>query len=304
MVDEVIRYLDPKNGDVIVDSTLGGGGHSAKILEKIVPEGILVGIDQDDDAIAASRERFKEFERNVIIRKGNFSQIKDIITEAGFDKINGVLFDLGVSSHQLNTPDRGFSFRDNSVLDMRMDRSQNITAEMLVNTFNEHDLADIIYKYGEERWAKRIAKFIVERRKEKPIRHTKDLVEVVLAAIPAGARNSRIHPATKTFQAIRIYVNKELESLEKGLRDAIGLLEKGGVICVLSYHSLEDRIVKNIFAEYAGRCTCPKDLPICVCGAKTELDIITHRPLKATEQEISCNPRSRSAKLRAARKAI
>lgn len=304
MLREIIEYLNPKNGDIVIDCTLGGGSHSAEILKKIVPDGRIIGIDQDDDAIEAASKRLNEYPKNVTIVKGNFSQLSEIASELRLTSVNGIIFDLGVSSFQLDTPERGFSFRNDADLDMRMDKNNNLTAEKLVNTFTESQLTDIIYRYGEDRWAKRIAKFIIEKRTRKPIKTTKDLVDVILAAVPVGARKDSINPATKTFQAIRIFINNEMESLETGLNAAIKLLDKNGIICVLSYHSLEDRIVKDTFLQYTGRCVCPAALPICSCGAIKSLDIITRRPLLPSSDEISINPRARSAKLRAARKLL
>lgn len=304
MAREILEHLGPQNGDTIIDCTLGGGSHSAEILEKITPNGRLIGIDQDDDAIRAASERLGGHQGNVILAKGNFSQLEDIAAKLGICSADGIIFDLGVSSFQLDTPERGFSFRGDAELDMRMDKTQKLTAEKLVNTYTEGQLADIIYRYGEDRWARRIAKFIVEKRNRQPIRSTKDLVDAILAAVPSGARSDSIHPATLTFQAIRICVNREMESLETGLDAAIRLLSKGGAVCVLSYHSLEDRIVKNAFVRYAGRCACPPALPICACGAKKSIEIITRRPLRPSAEEIEINPRSRSAKLRVAKKLL
>lgn len=304
MSREIIEYLNLENGDTVIDCTLGGGSHSAEILKRIIPDGKLIGIDQDDDAITAASRYLSEFSDNVTIVKGNFARLCEIASELGINAVDGIIFDLGVSSFQLDTPERGFSFRNDSELDMRMDKKQNLTAEKLVNTYTESQLADIIYKYGEERWAKRIAKFIVEKRTSKPVETTQDLVDIILAAVPAGARSENIHPATRTFQSIRIYINKEMESLEAGLNAAVELLSKDGMICVLSYHSLEDRIVKNTFLKYTGKCTCPAALPICTCNAIRSLDIITRRPLLPSDDEIRINSRARSAKLRVARKLI
>lgn len=302
MVNEIIQFLDPQNGDIIIDCTIGGGGHSVEIIKRIIPDGMLIGIDQDDDAVAAASKRLIEYTDNVKIIKGNFLYLKEIAASLNINSVDGIIFDLGVSSFQLNEPERGFSFQYNAVLDMRMDRTQNLTAEKLVNTFNEETLTDIIYRYGEEKWAARIAKFIAAKRKEKAIHKTKDLVDIILSAIPVGARTKNIHPATKTFQAIRIFINNEMESLEKGLDSAVSLLSENGVICVLSYHSLEDRVVKNTFNKYTGKCSCPKNIPICTCNAKKELNILTKKALIPSEDEIRKNPRSRSAKLRSAKK--
>ncbi|MHB1455423.1 MAG: 16S rRNA (cytosine(1402)-N(4))-methyltransferase RsmH [Armatimonadota bacterium] len=304
MLREIIEYLDPSNGDTVIDCTLGGGSHSAEILKRIVPDGRLIGLDQDDDAISAASERLSEYFGKITIVKGNFAQLNDIASELEINSVEGIIFDLGVSSFQLDTPERGFSFRNDAELDMRMSKDIKLTAEKLVNTYSESQLTDIIFKYGEDRWAKRIAKFIVENRTHRPIKTTKELVDIILAAVPVGARKDNIHPATKVFQALRISVNNEMESLEKGLNAAIKLLAKNGIICVLSYHSLEDRIVKDTFLQYTGKCTCPSALPICACGAVKSIDIITRRPLQPLDDEISANPRARSAKLRVARKLL
>lgn len=304
MSREIIEYLNPKNGDTVIDCTLGGGGHSAEILPKIIPDGRIIGIDQDDDAITAASDRLSGFPDNVTIVKGNFVQLDEIASELGIDSVDGIIFDLGVSSFQLDTQERGFSFKGDAALDMRMSRDQELTAESLLNTYSENKLTDIIYRYGEDRWAKRIAKFIIESRTRRPIKTTKELVDIILAAVPVGARRDNIHPATRVFQALRIAVNDEMQSLETGLHAAIKLLGKNGVICVLSYHSLEDRIVKDTFLQYTGRCICPAALPICSCGAIKSLDIITRRPLKSSGDEISANPRARSAKLRVAKKLL
>jgi len=262
----------------------------------------LIGLDRDEEAIKAAAEYLSPYSENVILEKGSFGDLQEIAEKLGIGTIDGALFDLGVSSHQLEAPERGFSFRYDAELDMRMDRSQAVTARELVNSLSERRLAELIRTYGEDRWAKRIAKFIVDRRARKPIRTTFDLVQVILAAVPEGARTEHIHPATRTFQALRIVVNREMESLQQGLDAAIGLLSTNGRICVLSYHSLEDRIVKDTFARHAGRCQCPPGLPVCACGAKKNIRILTKRPLTPAESEIRANPRSRSAKLRAAEK--
>jgi 16S rRNA (cytosine1402-N4)-methyltransferase len=299
MLKEVLEVLQPEAGATFIDCTVGGGGHSIEIARRIVPGGLLVGIDRDDDALKAAALRLEEFKGNAIFEKGNFEDVGEIAGRLGLTRVRGILLDLGVSSHQLDVPERGFSFRQDAPLDMRMDTGEALTAEELVNTLSERELADLIWKYGEDRWARRIAKFIVKRR---PVRTTGELAETIKAAVPAGARAENIHPATRTFQALRIVVNRELESLQNGLESAIGLLESGGRICVLSYHSLEDRIVKETFSRFAGRCMCPHGLPICTCGASEIIHILTRRPVSAADTEIKANPRARSAKLRAAQK--
>lgn len=302
MVAEVLDFLQPESGETIVDGTVGGGGHALRIMERLQPGGRLIGIDRDDEALNAASETLAAYRDSVILEKGDCADLEAIAAKLGVKAVDGVLLDLGVSSWQLESPERGFSFRHDAELDMRMDRSQRITAMELVNSLSERHLSEIIQGYGEERWAKRIAKFIVERRAKKPIRTTHDLVEVIYAAVPEGARTERIHPATRTFQAFRIAVNREIESLKAGLDAAIGLLSPGARICILSYHSLEDRAVKESFARHAGRCTCPSGLPICACGAKKSIRILTKRPVTASESEVRANPRARSAKLRAAEK--
>jgi 16S rRNA (cytosine1402-N4)-methyltransferase len=302
MVNEVLEFLQPRSGQVFMDCTLGGGGHAVEIVKRILPDGKLLGIDRDDDALDEAGERLREFAGSVILEKGNFSELETIAWKMGIESVNGVLFDLGVSSFQLETPERGFSFRHEADLDMRMDKTQPVTAKEIVNSYSERRLTEIIRDYGEERWAKRIAKFIVERRSHRQIRTTTELVDIIKGAVPGGARDERIHPATRTFQALRIAVNRELESLQEGLEAAVKLLVPGGRVVVLSYHSLEDRIVKDLFTRQAGRCTCPPGLPICACGAKKNVKILTKRPVLPTEEEVCANPRARSAKLRAAEK--
>jgi len=302
MVEEVIKFLDPHSGETFVDCTVGGGGHAVEILKRIMPGGRLLGIDRDDEALRAATENLASFSNSVILVKGNFSNLETIARDASIEAADGILFDLGVSSRQLEAAERGFSFRYDAPLDMRMDATQQLTARELVNSLSERRLAELIQRYGEERWAKRIAKFIAERRRRRPLETTFDLVDVVLAAIPAGARSKSIHPATRTFMALRLAVNRELESLEQGLEAAIRLLRSGGRIVVLSYHSLEDRIVKETFGRHLGRCTCPSSLPVCACGAKKDIEILTKRPVVPSDEELKANPRARSAKLRAARK--
>ncbi len=302
MLAEVLRFLDPRAGETIVDCTIGGGGHAAEILKRIVPGGKLLGIDRDQEAIEAASKNLAAYSDNLILVKGNYADLLAIAEGAGIDAADGILFDLGVSSRQLEAAERGFSFRYNAPLDMRMDTAQRLTARELVNSLSERRLAETIWKYGEDRWAKRIAKFIVNRRQRRPIETTFELVETIMAAVPASARSSGIHPATRTFQALRIAVNRELESLQEGLEAAIRLLKSGGRLVALSYHSLEDRIVKDTFGRHIGRCTCPPGLPICACGAKKDIEILTKRPVTPSEEEIKANPRARSAKLRAARK--
>ncbi|MGB9589122.1 MAG: 16S rRNA (cytosine(1402)-N(4))-methyltransferase RsmH, partial [Armatimonadota bacterium] len=277
MLEEVINILQPRPGQTFVDCTVGGGGHAKAIVERIIPDGKLIGIDRDADALRAAAGLLTEYRENVILEKSDFGNLEAVINRLGFTAVDGVLFDLGVSSHQLELAERGFSFRHNAPLDMRMDVTQPITARELVNSLSERHLAEMIQKYGDEKWAKRIARSIAERRTIRPIETTFELVEAILAAIPPAAKGARIHPATRTFQALRIAVNREFESLQAGLKASIGLLVSGGRLCVLSYHSGEDRVVKDMCARYAGRCICPPGLPICSCGAEKIIKILTKR---------------------------
>jgi len=302
MLAEVLSFLQPQSGQTFIDCTIGGGGHALEIVKRILPGGKLVGIDRDEEALRAAAQYLEPYSENVIFEKGNFADLEAIAGGLGIQTVDGVLFDLGVSSRQLESAERGFSFRYDAPLDMRMDTAQAVTARELVNSMSERRLAELIWKFGEERWAKRIAKFIADRRARQPIQTTSELVGIILAAIPAGARTETIHPATRTFQALRIAVNQELESLQAGLDAAIRLLAQSGRACVLSYHSLEDRIVKQAFAKHAGRCVCPSTLPVCACGAKKSIKILTKRPVVPSEDEVCANPRARSARLRAAEK--
>jgi 16S rRNA (cytosine1402-N4)-methyltransferase len=302
MSDEVIRFLAPKSGGIYVDGTLGGGGHSRQILEASRPDGLLLAFDRDEEAIRVTAERLSGYGDRVRLFHSNFSDLECALKEAGIVAIDGMLLDLGVSSYQLDKGDRGFSFLQDAPLDMRMDTSSGETAGDLVNNLPEKELAGIISTYGEERWAVRIAKRIVEARKTVSFKTTLQLVDVVKGSIPRAKWEERIHPATRTFQALRIAVNRELESLEKGLVDGIKMLRGGGRIAVISFHSLEDRIVKNTFRDFAKGCVCPKSAPLCVCGKVPLLKVITGKPVLPGYEEIASNPRSRSAKLRVAEK--
>jgi len=301
LLDEVIQYLRIKKNGIYVDCTLGGGGHSKELLKRIGFKGKLVAIDRDETALTIARLELDKY-KNVIFIHDNFRYLKNILKDHGITKCSGILFDLGVSSFQLDIKERGFSFNSEVPLDMRMDQSITLTAGDLVNDLSLAELEKIIGRYGEERWAKRIAKLIVAERAISPFRTTKQLVNVIAKAIPAGARPKNIHFATRTFQALRIAVNDELESLKEGLQEAIEVLEKGGRICVISFHSLEDRIIKEIFRDFARGCTCPADFPVCVCGKKGVLKIVTKKPVFPQEKEVNTNPRARSAKLRVAEK--
>jgi 16S rRNA (cytosine1402-N4)-methyltransferase len=302
MPDEVIQFLNPRPGGAYLDGTLGGGGHARLILERCTPGGMLIGIDQDQEALRATGKRLTEFGTAAQLVHGNFGELDSHLDNLGIATLDGFILDIGVSSHQLDSSQRGFSFQHDAPLDMRMDTSQGQTAADLLNELPEEELMRIIWDFGEERWAKRIASFIVKARQEAPIKGTFQLVDIIKGAVPKAKWDERIHPATRTFQAVRIAVNRELDNLEKGLRAAIEHLKPGGRGVVISFHSLEDRIVKHIFREYTTGCTCPRNLPVCVCNNRPRVQILTNRPVMAGDTEISGNPRSRSAKLRAVEK--
>ncbi|HJV66546.1 MAG TPA: 16S rRNA (cytosine(1402)-N(4))-methyltransferase RsmH [Geomonas sp.] len=304
MPDEVLAALKPHSGGIYVDGTLGGAGHAGLILTASSPEGVLIGFDRDAEAISAAGQRLAPFGARARLFQRNFARLAETLAEIGVDAIDGFVLDLGVSSHQLDREERGFSFMQDAPLDMRMDRSAGETAADLVNTLSEAELARIITDYGEERWSKRIASFIVQAREKEPIETTLQLVDIVKGAIPKAKWEERLHPATRTFQALRIAVNEELKSLETGLAGLLGLLKKGGRGAVISFHSLEDRIVKEAFRAAATGCTCPKELPICVCGKKPQCKVVTGKPLMARPEEVAANPRSRSAKLRVVEKIV
>ena len=295
---ETIDGLDIKENGIYVDGTAGGGGHSAEILSHL-KEGKLISIDQDPDAIKHVRERFKDNPNSIIV-KGNFSNMKELLNERGVYCVDGVMLDIGVSSHQLDTSQRGFSFHEDAPLDMRMSQSGE-SAYDIVNTYDYASLARIINNYGEEKYASSIAKNIVKMREQKPIETTLELAEIIKNSVPQKVRRDG-HPARKTFQALRIAVNKELDVLEKGLDEAFELLSVGGRLAVITFHSLEDRIVKKKMASWCTGCTCPKDFPVCVCGNKPKAKLINRKPIVATERELELNVRSRSAKLRVCEK--
>jgi len=299
--NEVIDNLNINPDGYYVDGTLGGGGHSLEIARKLSPKGKLVAIDQDEFALTYSKGAF-ENSPHVYFVKNNFSNIHSILDELNIDKINGMILDLGVSSFQLDDGERGFSYNHDSLLDMRMDKKQKLTAYEVVNSYSQEKLAEIIYKYGEENWAKRIAEFIVAKRQESPIETTFQLVKIIKSAIPKKARDDGPHPAKRTFQSIRIEVNRELEILEQAIADIIDRLEYGGRLCIITFHSLEDRIVKNTFKNLESPCICPPRLPVCACEKKPQIEIITKKPITPSEEELSENHRSRSAKLRVAQK--
>jgi 16S rRNA (cytosine1402-N4)-methyltransferase len=299
---EVLGYLAPRPGGIYLDGTVGGGGHAALVLESSSPDSILIGIDRDTEALAGARTRLAPFGKRALLFHGNFDRLAEIVAEIGIPGIDGFLLDLGVSSHQLDSGARGFSFQQDAPLDMRMDADSGDTAAELVNSLPEEELARIIREFGEERWAKRIAAFIVQARGEAPIATTGRLVDIIKGAIPRGAWEERIHPATRTFQALRIAVNDELGSLERGLAAGLDLLNRGGRGVVISFHSLEDRLVKNMFRGLARGCTCPKNFPRCVCSATPQVKVLTGKPVMAGDAEREANPRARSAKLRAVEK--
>ncbi len=297
---EVTKHLSLHPGSIIVDCTLGGAGHAKRIADSIAPTGTLVGIDQDDAALDAAADTLR-LGRQMHLVKGNFADIDRLLTEAGIPYANGFLFDLGVSSPQLDVAERGFSYHDEAPLDMRMNPSGGgLTAAYVVNTYQETELAKVIREYGEERWASRIAAFIVAARGRRPIRTTTELVEIIKDAVPASARRGGPHPARRTFQALRIEVNRELEALEIGLRAATRWLVPGGRLVVISYHSLEDRVAKRVLTELSSGCECPPEMPICTCGKVPVLRIVTRRPVVPGPEEIASNPRARSAKMRVA----
>lgn len=300
LLEETIKYLNIDPNGIYVDGTLGGGGHSELICSYLGKKGILIAIDQDEDALKASKIRLEKYSSNIKFVHNNFSNIKKVVSNLGIDKINGVVLDLGVSSYQLDNKDRGFSYMHDAELDMRMDKSKSFTAKDVVNTYSEKELEKIIRLYGEEKWASRIAKFIVKERKDKDIVTTGELVEVIKRAVPASARRSGPHPAKRTFQAIRIEVNNELNILEDTVKDIVEILDVGGRICIITFHSLEDRIIKNIFKELSVGCICPPEFPVCTCDKEAKLKVITRKPILPSNKEIDINPRARSAKLRVA----
>lgn len=305
MLQEVLDTLQLALGAVVCDCTLGGAGHSVHMARAVGAEGLLIGIDQDDMALAAASDRLDREAPHTPHRllKGNFGDLDELLCSAEVPGVDGILFDLGVSSPQLDIPGRGFSYHEDAPLDMRMDPGNNpLNAAEVINTYTEADLARILRVYGEEKFASQIAREICRRRQKEPIRTTGELVDAIKAAIPAAARRHGHHPARKSFQAIRIEVNHELEVLERGLEAAVRWLNPGGRMCVISYHSLEDRIVKRLFQEMSRGCTCPPDIPVCVCGNVPVLDVITRKPLVASAEEVEGNPRARSAKIRVAQR--
>lgn len=301
LLNETIEGLNVRKGKIYLDGTLGGAGHSYEILKKLDGTGLLIGIDQDQEALKAAREKLSEF-KNVEYFNLNYINFEKALDELGIENIDGVLLDIGVSSYQFDNPERGFSYRFDAPLDMRMDKSLEISAKDIVNTYSEDEITEIIREYGEEKWASRISKFIVQERKNKKIDTTFELVEIIKNAIPAGARRNGPHPAKRTFQALRIEVNKELDVLKNSIDKFVHRLNPGGRIAIITFHSLEDRIVKNSFKYLEKDCICPPTSPICTCNKKREIKIITRKPITASEEELNENNRSHSAKLRIAEK--
>ena len=296
LLEECIEGLNIKKDGIYVDGTLGGAGHSFEILKRLSTKGSLIGIDRDEEALEAAKKKLKDF-KNVTYIHGNHDDIKNILKENKIEKVDGILLDLGVSSYQLDERQRGFSYMGEAKLDMRMDKSQSLTAETVINEYSEEELAEIIEQYGEEKFAKKIAYNIVKQRKIKPITTTMELVQIIKDTIPMSKQTDG-HPAKRTFQAIRIEVNNEIEPLKETIKDCIECLKPEGRLCVITFHSLEDRAVKQTYIEAQGQCTCPKDLPYCVCGYVSEGKIINKKPIIASKEEQEENSRSKSAKLR------
>lgn len=295
---ETIDNLNIKSDGIYVDGTLGGGGHSFQILKRLGDGGRLIGIDQDEDALKAAGERLAIFEDKVTTVRSNYCHMKQVLHDLGIQKVSGIILDLGVSSYQLDEPERGFTYREDVPLDMRMDRRNPKTAKNIVNEYSEMELFRIIRDYGEDKFAKNIAKHIVAAREKKEIETTGELIEIIKAAIPAKVRATGGHPAKKTFQAIRIELNAELEVLQNSLDEMIDLLEDGGRICIITFHSLEDRIVKTIYKTNENPCICPSHFPVCVCGRKPKGKVITRKPIVPSDEELEFNSRSKSSKLR------
>jgi 16S rRNA (cytosine1402-N4)-methyltransferase len=305
LYEQSIDGLDIQPDGTYIDGTVGGGGHSAGIVGKLSQGGTLLCLDQDEKALQEARGVVGQANvhgATVCFEKSNFANMKEVLNRLGVERVDGILLDIGVSSYQLDDPLRGFSYNQDADLDMRMDKDNPLTAYKIINTWKQEELKDIMKRYGEERWAHRIAQFIEEERKKKPIQTTLELVEIIKKAVPRGARQEMQHPAKRVFQAIRIAVNNELGVLETVLKTGTTLLRAGGRFCIISFHSLEDRIVKQGFLEFADPCRCPKQFPICTCGKKPSVQVITKKPIVATEEEKNENPRARSAKLRIAKK--
>ena len=298
LLNETIDGLNIKPDGIYVDGTLGGGGHAYEVCRRLGEKGSIVGIDQDAAAIEAASARLKDFGEKVTIVRSNYCDMKSKLHELGIDKVDGIVLDLGVSSYQLDTAERGFSYREDAPLDMRMDTRQKMTARDIVNDYEEMELYRVIRDYGEDKFAKNIAKHIVAARKVKPIETTGELTEIIRASIPMKYQKKSGHPAKRTFQAIRIELNRELEVLKDSLDDMIDLLNSGGRLCIITFHSLEDRIVKSAFRKNENPCTCPSDFPVCVCGKVSKGSILTRKPILPSEEEMEENSRAKSAKLR------
>lgn len=299
---ETVDSLNIKPDGIYVDGTLGGGGHAYEVCSRLGKHGRLIGIDQDADAIAAATKRLEPFADKVTVVRSNYENIASVLHDLGIEKVDGIYLDLGVSSYQLDTASRGFTYREDAPLDMRMDQRNTQTAADIVNTYSETELYHIIRDYGEDRFAKNIAKHIVQRRQEKPYETTGELIETIKAAIPAKIRATGGHPAKRTFQAIRIELNHELDVLNRSIDTMIDLLNPGGRLSIITFHSLEDRIVKTGLAAFSRGCTCPPDFPVCVCGKTPDVRLVSRKPILPSEQEVAENPRARSAKLRVAEK--
>ena len=304
LLEETVTQLNIRPDGIYVDGTLGGAGHAYEVCSRLGENGRFIGIDQDEAAIITGRERLEQFGNRVTIVRNNYCNMPTVLKELGIEKVNGIVLDLGVSSYQLDTAERGFSYKEDGPLDMRMDKRQPLTAKDIVNGYSEMELYRIIRDYGEDKFAKNIAKHIVRMRQEKELTTTYELNEAIKAAIPMKIRKNTGHPSKKTFQAIRIELNKELEVLNNTLQDMIDLLDDGGRICVITFHSLEDRIVKSIFRKNENPCTCPPSFPVCMCGKKPTGKVITRKPILPSEEEMEINRRSKSAKLRVFEKRI
>ena len=302
LLDQCIENLNIRPDGIYVDGTLGGGGHSFHICERLSEQGMLIGIDRDRDALEAAEKRLQEFSCRKYFVQSNYADIRTVLAEKGIEKIDGALLDIGVSSFQLDNAERGFSYMQDAPLDMRMSREDDLTAYDVVNSYDQDELTRIIREYGEERWASRIAAFIVRARAEKPVESTSELVELIKEAIPARARRSGPHPAKRTFQAIRIEVNDELGELSRAVDEYLDVMNPGGRLCIITFHSLEDRIVKQKLQKRADPCTCPPEFPVCVCGKKADIRKVTRKPIVAEASELDLNPRARSAKLRVCEK--
>lgn len=298
LLHETLDGLQVKPDGIYVDGTLGGGGHSYEICKRLNQDGRLIGIDQDAEALAAARVQLREFEDRTTFVKSNYVQMRDVLWDLGIEKVDGIVLDLGVSSYQLDNGERGFSYMEDAPLDMRMDREQTVSARDIVNTYSEEELFRIIKEYGEERYARSIARNINKRRQQKEIETTFELVDIIRNSMPAKAKNGKGHPAKRTFQAIRIECNRELEVLRDALDEMVDLLNDGGRLSIITFHSLEDRMVKTNFRKYENPCTCPPNFPVCVCGKVSKGKVITRKPVLPSEEELNQNTRAKSAKLR------